>query len=83
MTYLPVPDLFLVGSTSVYDEPGVVVGGNGSPFVEVTSPPFRPLGSYLLVLAGFRSYLPRLETTLLRHRVFLLNANGPWLSSRF
>jgi hypothetical protein len=43
-TYLPLPDLFLVGSTSLYVLPGLVVGGKGSPFVVVTSRPLAPRG---------------------------------------
>jgi hypothetical protein len=61
MTYLPVPDLYLVGSTNVYDEPGVVVGGIGSPFVEVTSRPFRPLGPTCSYWPDFGAIYPGLK----------------------
>jgi hypothetical protein len=38
------PDLFLVGSTSLYVDPAAGVGGSGSPFTTVTSFPAPPRG---------------------------------------
>ena len=40
----PLPDLFLEGSTILYDDPGMVVGGSGSPLTTVTSRPLPPRG---------------------------------------
>jgi hypothetical protein len=70
------PDLFFVASTSLYVEPGVVVGGSVSPFATVTSCPLPPRGPICWYCPDFGASCPGFRPPALLFDIIHLGASA-------